>query len=327
MYLFAGSSESVEAARASLKSLRDWNFDGLLICTFIVGLGLLMELPEIVHDMCEIYGRKSRELRYWLTPSIDRKEYPKRDWVKKWSAFGWILIVLGVMGEGWFEAQVSKYDSALSNMTDSIVAEAQKESAQAEAVAKGFEAQIAEAQRDAAASREEAEAERLARVELQKQLQPRRLSGKQIEDLAAKLKPFAAQRQVPITIIGAALDTESTDFAKDFETAFKAGGWIPHVTGWNQMGRYGLDLGMLEDPSNPKHIPLEFGTVVENIRHVIVDIGVPCGILPLTPTDAISLQKPEKNVLYLLVHRKPDVAIPVNKEKKQKSKAAISPTP
>lgn len=144
MYLSAGSPDAVETARTSLKSLRDWNFDALLVCTFIVGVGLLLELPEIVHDMAEIYGRESRELRYWLATSIDRWEYPRRDWVKKWSAVGWILIVLGVMGEGWFEAQVSKYDTALSNITDTVVAEAQKESKNAEAIAAGFDAQIAE---------------------------------------------------------------------------------------------------------------------------------------------------------------------------------------
>jgi hypothetical protein len=169
MYLSsAGSPELAQAASAleiaardHLKGLRDWNFDCLLACTFAVGVGLLMELPEIVHDMCEIYGRKSRERKYWLTPSIDRREYPKRDWVKTWSAAGWILIVLGVMGEGWFEERVSKYDSALSNMTDAIVAEAKKESANAEATAKGFDAQIAQAKERAANSENDAASARL----------------------------------------------------------------------------------------------------------------------------------------------------------------------
>ena len=43
-----------------------------------------------------------------------------------------------------FEGFVSKYDTALSKMTDTIVAEAEKESAHAEAIAKGFDAKIAE---------------------------------------------------------------------------------------------------------------------------------------------------------------------------------------
>jgi hypothetical protein len=139
MYLSAGSPELAQAAhtfelaaRDHLKSLLDCNFHRLLACTFTVGFGLLLEFPEIVHDMREISGRGARELKHWLTPSIDRREYPRRDWVKKWAAFGWVLIVLGVMGEGYFEAQVSKYDSALSNLNDAILSEALKEATDAE---------------------------------------------------------------------------------------------------------------------------------------------------------------------------------------------------
>lgn len=100
-------------------------------------------------------------------------------------------------GRGWFEAQVSKYDSALSNLTDTVVAEAQKESSNAEATAKGFDAQIAEsdakaksaeatakkfeatiaeAQRDAAESKKEAAAEQLERIKLEAVVAPRSLS-------------------------------------------------------------------------------------------------------------------------------------------------------
>ncbi len=208
-YLSPGSPELLQA---HLKGLRDWNFHWLLGCTFTVGLGLLIELPEIVHDECEIWGKKSRELRYWLSPSIERKKYPKRDWVKHWSALGWVLIVLGVMGEGWFEAQVSKYDSALSNLTTAAVAEAQQKSAQAEAIAKGFdkqiaesnakaasaeatakgfEAQIADAQRDAATSEKEAESERLERTKLEAAVAPRSLSleqQRQIRDVCRRFR-------------------------------------------------------------------------------------------------------------------------------------------
>jgi hypothetical protein len=207
MYLPPGSPELAQAAQAlatrdHLKGLRDTNFHLLVACTFAVGVGLLMELPEIVHDMCEIYGRKSRELKYWLTPSVERREYPKRDWVKKWAALGWVLIVLGVMGEGWFETQVSKYDSALSNMTDAVVAKAQEESAHAEAIAKGFDAQIAQSDAAAKSAEATAESERLARVQLEKQIQPRSLDdtarsaiGKELE----RFSPSLSGRKVKVS--------------------------------------------------------------------------------------------------------------------------------
>jgi hypothetical protein len=238
MYLSSGSPElaqaasALELARGHLKSLRDWNFHCLLVCTFAVGVGLLMELPEIVHDMWEIYGRKSRELRYWLTPSIDRREYPRRDWVKKWSALGWVLIVLGVMGEGWFEAQVSKYDSALSSMTDTVVAEAQKESSIAEATAKGFDARIAES--DAKAKSAEATAKQFeaqitdanaraaqAELELAKIKQWRTLTPKQQQEIGTALSVYAGQN-FAFLVFG---DPESLSFLGDIKGALKIARW------------------------------------------------------------------------------------------------------
>src|SRR4029077_3005695 len=102
------------ATKAQLKHLRDWNFDCLLGCTAVVGVGLFMEAPEIAHDMWGLFRRKSIALKYWLTPSMDRNEYHLPNWMKALSAVGWVVIVLGVGGEGVFEAYVAKYDAALS---------------------------------------------------------------------------------------------------------------------------------------------------------------------------------------------------------------------
>jgi hypothetical protein len=232
----AQAANALELTRDHLKSLRDSNFHWLLGCTFAVGVGLLLELPEIVHDMCEIYGRKSRELKYWLTPSIDRKEYPRRDWVKKWSALGWVLIVVGVMGEGWFEAQVSKYDSALSNLTDTVVAEAQKESANAEATAKGFDAKIAES--DAKAKSAEATARgfeaqiadanaRAAEAEretarLTRKLADRVLSPEQQKRIKAKVALFPG---VPYELAVSDVP-ETTRLAESVTHILDSAGWV-----------------------------------------------------------------------------------------------------
>jgi hypothetical protein len=218
MYVFNGSPQAVQAAnaldlanRANLTHLRDWWFDGLLICTAVVGIGLLMEAPEIIHDMWGISKRKSIELKYWLTPSIDRRERHAQDWMKRLTAAGWVLIVLGVMGEGLSEGFVHKYDTALSILNDAIVSEAQKESAHAEATAKGFDAQIAKsnaaaksaeatargfeaqiagAQRDASESKKEAEAERLERTKLEAAVAPRSLSLDQQKRIANACRAF-----------------------------------------------------------------------------------------------------------------------------------------
>src|ERR1022692_2994158 len=97
------------ATKANLQHLRDVYFDCLLACTGVVGIGLLLEVLEIKHDVVEAIGRKTREHRYWLALPIDRKEYPEASpRAKVLSAVGWVLIVLGVTGEGVFEGFVSK---------------------------------------------------------------------------------------------------------------------------------------------------------------------------------------------------------------------------
>ncbi len=234
-----------------------------------------------------------------------------------------VLIVLGVIGEGVFEGFVSKYDTALSNMTDTIVAEAQKESAHAEATAKGFdaqiaqsnaaaksaeatakqfEAQIASALQSAAASKQDAESERLARVKLQKALQPRRLTGVQVDKLT---KLLHAMGQAPIGIATPPFDAESTDFGNDIFAAFNAAGW--KTTGFGNLRRgYGIEIGTLGNPD----IPRELMPALSGIRDAFLAIGVPCKITAFSADDhSVNAIGFEKNVLYLLVGQKPQLTI------------------
>jgi len=227
------------------------------------------------------------------------------------------------MGEGWFEAQVSKYDSALSNMTDTVIAEAQRESAHAEATAKGFDAQIAdsnakaksaeatakkfeatiaEAQRDAAESKKEAESERLARVQLQKELEPRRLTGAQLDKLTRLLH---AMGQAPIGIATPAFDSEGTDFGNDIFAAFNAAGW--KTVGFSNLRHgYGLEIGTQGNPDIPPHLM----PMLSQIRDAFAAIGIACKITALSADDhSVSAIGFEKNVLYLLVGQKPQVKI------------------
>lgn len=222
------------ATKANLQHCRDIYFDCLLACTGLVGLGLLMEVLEIKHDLLEAIGRKSRKRKYWLALPIDRREYPEASpCAKVLATVGWVLIVVGVAGEGVFEGFVSKYDTALSKVTDAIVAEAQKESKHAEATAKGFDARIAEsdaraksaeatakqfeaqiagAQQDAAESKKEAEKEHLERVKLQAQLVWRRVSPDQCAIIRKALGTFS---NTGINIEYVFGDTEGAQYAAD----------------------------------------------------------------------------------------------------------------
>src|SRR5258708_3531474 len=233
------------ANKANLQHWMDIYFECLLACTGFVGIGLLLEVFEIKHDVLEAIGRKSREHKYWLALPIDRKEYPEAlPRAKVLSAAGWVLIVLGVIGEGVFEGFVSKYDTALSSVTDTIVAEAQKESAHAEATAKGFEAQIAESNAKAksaeatakgfeaqiAEAHREAEADRLARIKIEEKMAWRTVPPEKQQAIVSQLKKFSGQ---PFTIRTFQDDDEAVNLTRIVLKLLLAAGWnrkeSPHV--------------------------------------------------------------------------------------------------
>lgn len=190
------------SSKVELRNLRDLYFGCLLVCTGLVGIGLLMEAAEIWYDVRETIGHKSREHTYWLTPSIDRKEYKTPDFVKLLSAVGCVLIVLGVIGEGVFEGFVSKYDGALATLNDTVIAQTQKETAQL------------------LKNAEELKAENL---KLEAILQPRRLSSQQKELLHRAFAEFTTNRIFVGCVNGGA---EANDFAQDFLEAFNGPGHL-----------------------------------------------------------------------------------------------------
>ncbi len=268
-----------------------WAFSGLVV------IGVVMEWWVIEYD----WDDEVDEWAIWDFVGIRRP--PSRPSIVKWrvemaSVF---LIAIGVAGELGVGVEISHINGLVRSKDAELRtknAELRRESDQL----------VSLVNERAAKLEQEAESERLARARLEAKLRPRRLSSKQIDDLGAKLKVLAAGSHPPIAISSEAFDSESRDFAKDFETAFKAGEWTPTVVPWDQLHDHGLDIGMLEDPASPGKIPAPFVSVVQSIQDTITAIGVPCRIRPLSPTDQVTLQPPVKNVLYLLVHRKPDSA-------------------
>ncbi len=231
--------------KADLLEWHSFWFGWLLIATALVVVGLTLEDGELWYEMRSIARSKFRFFRY-RTLVLERRV----EWAKVIAFVGWILIVVGVAGEMFTEVMISDADRNIEAFDAIVLADARRESAfaleraahaeataktfdvqiaqleakarSAEATAKGFEAQIAAAQRDAAESKKEAESERLARVTLQKELQPRRLSSEQKDKLAALVKPFA-----PVSIIlewTAAGGQESADLARDMYDAIVSAG-------------------------------------------------------------------------------------------------------
>ncbi|MGA2424337.1 MAG: hypothetical protein ABSG07_10055 [Terriglobales bacterium] len=289
-----------------------------------------MEALEIKHDVLEAIGRKSREHKYWLTLPIDRKKYPEESpRAKVLAAAGWVIIVLGVTGEGVFEGFVSKYDTALSKMTDTIVAEAEKESAHAEAIAKGFDAKIAEstarvqaaeaiistadariaeAQRDAAESKKEAESERLARVQLQKELEPRRLTGAQKEKLRALLSDDPQQIMFAWCQTGT---DDCQDFVNDIGEAFNKAKWTTWF-GASLRNKRGIEVGFTK--GSDEQLAAHW---VPKIRHALSEVGLTSEQEWFDPNDKWSVGGFQKNGLYVIVGQKPAITSKTAKADRQ----------
>jgi hypothetical protein len=288
MYLSHVSPELVQAAQAldlakmaDLKNLRDRYFDCLLVCTGLVGIGLLMEAPELWYDVREAIGRKSRELKYWLTPSIDREEYPiPPPRVKVLAAVGWVLIVLGVMGEGVSEGFVHKYDTALSSLNDAIIAETQKEA--------GFALERASAN--------ELEAERLRR-----QLAPRTLDDASRRAIGKELSKFAPRFSGrKIEVMSYVADAEGIVFSLEVaDIITKASIEVDPVIG--RVEPVGLvDMGLkITDPSGDKEFMRSLAASIHS--HLDTEINVEWN--------------PKYTGVMVLVGVKPVAGLPVVKRK------------
>ncbi len=298
--------------KADLQCTRDLWFGLLLISTGTVGFGLALEGPELWFEIRDIFRRRRDRRRFFVTSPTDPP-----DWMKLAAFAGWALIVLGVMAEGYTEAKVSDADRNLQTFNDTLLADARKQAAEAEATARGFDVQIAQsnataksaeatakkfesqiaiAQRDAAESKKEAESERLERVKLQKELEPRRLTGVQKEKLTNLLR----DRPGPIMIQWASDGTEAVDFANDIGDALNKAGWKTFF-GARFTFEHGIDVGAMRGSDMSILTP-----EIERLKQALSAIGLNSRTTIFDPNDHHSVGGFEKNVLYLVIDHKPE---------------------
>jgi hypothetical protein len=190
--------------RRDLQSARDWFFFWLLVSTALVIIGVALEGPELLKELCEEFHKlRTRKLILNAATGLPICSPEKVSGIKIVGLIGWILVTLGVAGEGIFEGLVSKADGSLQTFNDILLADARDRAARAESTAKSFDAQIlearrgtAEAQRDAGIAKkaaseadERAEHEKLEREKLDLLVSPRRISQddqRRIRDALAK---------------------------------------------------------------------------------------------------------------------------------------------
>lgn len=125
------------AIREDFETLRNSYFHFLLWMTGLVALGLLMEAPEIWHDVVSFFKRSNEDA-------------PPR--AKLAAAVGWLLIIVGVAGEGVAEALVSNADGLLQTFNNIMLSEASTDagSARVSALAAAQAASRANAELDKA---------------------------------------------------------------------------------------------------------------------------------------------------------------------------------
>lgn len=106
-------------AREVLEGFRHTDEIWLDISTVLVAIGVILEVFEIVHELREKVGPFK----------FSRPEMPK--WMV-WAGFaGWLMIVIGVAGEFWFEGAVSTRTEELESVSSGLLTDAELSSAEA----------------------------------------------------------------------------------------------------------------------------------------------------------------------------------------------------
>ncbi len=173
-----------DPVRDSLQATEQGWFYWLLFSTAIVAVGVLFESPEA-----------TATLRRWFQVRRGEEvDLPNEgSWVTPFSYLGLLLVIAGVVGEGAFEALVSRSDTALRAHDTHILGEAQMRAGEAIAAA---------------------EHERLSRIQIEKSMQWRQLSQGARKSLCDILPPQSVSDETVVVTVWT--DPEPALYATEF---------------------------------------------------------------------------------------------------------------
>ncbi len=154
----------------------------------------------------------------------------------------------------------------------------------------------------------EAEKEKLARVRLEDQVSPRRLTGEQKTELTKLLEKYPDT--VGIVIVSTLLDTESSDFADDFDAAIGNAKWKTMRFKDRLTQNTGISLGVFE--GTPELDP--WGRPITKLKQRIGDalkaIGVSYHDVTFGKDDLHSTSVQfQSGPIYLVVEHKPPIHV------------------
>jgi hypothetical protein len=213
-FLLTASAPVVDSVRISLESTSNKWFIRLLISTAVVAVGCILEIGETWTD-----------LRRWvrLKRGLRVAEENPASWHVPAGAIGLMLVILGVIGEGVFEAYVSTSDTALRAHDEQILAETQKQAADTyeRAAVAMHEAENAkidaeDAKLRAQGANDKTDLETKEREKLGAKTEGRELSEKQQRDIGAacaKLYTYGSKKRILVRSYG--MYKEGADLATD----------------------------------------------------------------------------------------------------------------
>jgi hypothetical protein len=202
--------------------VRDWYFDWLLISTALVVVGLFMEGPEVVHAATSIFRNR---------------QDPTPRWIAFLALLGWILVVLGVAGEGIAEGYVSWAEGTLQTYNDILLSDATKEAAFA-------------LERAANANKRAAE--------IEQRMADRHITLEQRKKMLAILVSHRSAR-VAVAFITPSLP-DAQEYSIEIGGVFRDAGWTVVPSPWlTTMGNpvHGFAVVIREKESSPKRKSLE----------------------------------------------------------------------
>src|ERR1039457_5783264 len=235
-----------QAVKVGFQALRDSYFLKLQVCTWIVVTGVFIEEAEYVASWQWLRNL----LPIWMLVPKHRLD----SWVTALSRIGWVLIILGVAGEGAYESLVSRADGLLQEFSNTLLATAQRQAAdaigeagRANERAYNNEKEAARLTKQGEALKKVAEDEGLARVRLQKLVAWRTITESDQKNIGARLK---RSQGIRIGFTVNAGDPEGYAFATQIAAIALEAGWqigffapIAHLGGFQS----GITIGATGD--------------------------------------------------------------------------------
>ena len=118
--------KALETSRDSLVANRNHDFHSLLVMTVLVAAGVILEGPEIVYKIWELFRRWGKG----TTPAHDPA------WITLLGLIGWLLVGIGVAGEFWTDGWVNTDDGNIATINEQLLRDAGSRASSAELAAR-----------------------------------------------------------------------------------------------------------------------------------------------------------------------------------------------